>query len=159
MPDTFPELEDVQDDDVVEIVAPPPTEPTDSHLMPEEATLTTPPPAAPIPPLGANGANGGAAAPQQAPPPPGVAAESPGAPAVLIEDDGTRRVEGASINSKAGATLLGGAIVTVGLSLLSQFAGFDPEPAVVASLTTVMAFALAWLVPEKWWWKSKRRIG
>jgi hypothetical protein len=60
----------------------------------------------------------------------------------------------ASIHPKAGAAILAGAVITAIFAILDQLTGFEPEPAVASSLTTVVAFALMWFVPQDYWSRS-----
>ncbi len=63
-------------------------------------------------------------------------------------------VQVGSIHPKAGAAILAGAVVTAVFAILDQLTGFDPQPAVVSSLTTIVAFALMWFVPPGYWSRS-----
>lgn len=58
-----------------------------------------------------------------------------------------------SINSKPAAGLLGGALTTLSIGLLSRYTSYDPSAEEAAAITTVISFGLAWLVPEKTWGK------
>lgn len=64
-----------------------------------------------------------------------------------------------TIGAKAGAAVLAGALVTALLAILAQFAAFDPEPPVVSSLTTLVTFALMWLVPDEYWSRAQSVSG
>jgi hypothetical protein len=56
-----------------------------------------------------------------------------------------------SINPKVSAGAFAGALVVLIVALLVQYTSFDPEPAVVAAMTTIATFVVAWLVPETLW--------
>jgi lipopolysaccharide export LptBFGC system permease protein LptF len=43
---------------------------------------------------------------------------------------------------------LGGAVATLTVWALSQFTGFKPDPGIVAALTTVITFAVAYFAPQ-----------
>ena len=63
-------------------------------------------------------------------------------------------VQVASIHPKAGAAILAGAVVTALFAVLDELSSFHPQPAVVSSLTTIVAFALMWFVPQGYWSRS-----
>ena len=63
-------------------------------------------------------------------------------------------VQVASIHPKAGAAILAGALVTAIFAILDELTRFDPQPAVVSSLTTIVAFALMWFIPQGYWSRS-----
>lgn len=56
-----------------------------------------------------------------------------------------------AINSKPAAGLLGGAVTTLAVGVLTRYTSYDPDAAEAAALTTVIAFGCAWLVPERLW--------
>lgn len=60
-----------------------------------------------------------------------------------------------TINSKAGATLLGGAVATLAIGLFSRYTSYDPNAMEASAITTLSAFACAWFIPETWWRKSQ----
>jgi hypothetical protein len=57
----------------------------------------------------------------------------------------------ATINPKPAAGLFGGALTTVGLGLITRHTGYDPSVEEIAGITTLVSFAVAWLVPESLW--------
>ncbi len=59
----------------------------------------------------------------------------------------------ATINAKPAAGLLGGAVTTLTIGVLSRYTSYNPSPEEAAAITTLASFGLAWLVPEKAWGK------
>ncbi len=53
------------------------------------------------------------------------------------------------IESKPAAGLLGGAVSTLAVGLLSRYTTYDPDPAEVGAIVTISSFAVAWLVPSR----------
>lgn len=49
---------------------------------------------------------------------------------------------------KVGAGGIGGAVATVVIWTLSEFTPFKPEPAVAAAMSTLITFAVAYLIPS-----------
>lgn len=60
-----------------------------------------------------------------------------------------------SINSKAGASLLGGSLATLAVGLLSRYTSYDPDAMEVAAIVTLSSFGLTWLVPERLWRRAE----
>jgi ABC-type Fe3+ transport system permease subunit len=63
-----------------------------------------------------------------------------------------------SINSKPAAGLLGGAITTLAVGLLSRYTSYNPDGMEAAAITTVASFVLAWLVPERVWSRAASNV-
>lgn len=49
---------------------------------------------------------------------------------------------------KVGSGLLAGALTSIAVWALDQFAGVQIPAEIAAAITTVLAFAVSWLVPE-----------
>lgn len=54
-----------------------------------------------------------------------------------------------AIHPKVAASTLGGALSTLGFEIALQL-GAHPSPGLIAGVTTIAAFAIGWLVPEKY---------
>ena len=63
-------------------------------------------------------------------------------------------MEPRTINAKPAAGLLGGALSTLTVGLLSRYTSYSPTPDEVGAIVMISSFGLAWLVPERWWGKA-----
>jgi hypothetical protein len=89
----------------------------------------------------------------------GSAAPAPPTPRRAQRRHERSPIKTTSIHPKASAAILAGALVTALLAILSQFAGFDPNPPVVSAFTTLATFALMWLVPDAYWSRASAVSG
>ena len=58
-----------------------------------------------------------------------------------------------AIHPKVAASTLGGALSTLGFEIALQL-GAHPSPGLIAGVTTIAAFLVGWLVPEKYLLKA-----